>query len=98
MATNTMTYGTKCSRFQGSVIHLLILNQPLFKNALIEMVDRLITYIVFNTRFYIRFRLSFKQTTPLLVTIAARSDPSSYNWLDLIQSLILTHCAGNVYI
>jgi hypothetical protein len=91
-----MTYGTKCSRFQGGVIHLLILNQPLFK--LIEMLDILITYIVFNTRFYIRSRLSLKQTTPLLVTIAARSDPSSYNWLDLIQSLILPHRVGNGYI
>jgi len=62
------------------------------------MLDKLITYIVFYAIFYIRFRLSLKQTTSLLVAIAARSDPSSYTRLELIQSLILTHCVGNGYI
>ena len=32
-------------RSQGIVINYLILNQPLFKIALIELLDKLITYI-----------------------------------------------------
>jgi hypothetical protein len=44
-----------------------------------------------------RFRLLCELTSSLLVAIMTCSDTGSYNRLDLIQSLIPTHCACNGY-
>ena len=50
-----------------------------------------------GTRLYIMSCLLCELTTSQLVAFATRSDTDSHNRLDLIQSLVPTHCVCNGY-
>ena len=68
------------------------------KFVFIEMLNKLITYIVCWYKTFIRSRLIRELTASLLVAIMTRSDTVSYNRLDLIQSLVPPHYVYNKYL
>ena len=85
---NNVTSCTKCSLPQ-SIVQLLIQSFLIFfKFVFIEMLEKLIPYIVcwYNTLYQVLPVAGTNRIT--LVATATRSDTSSHNRLDLIQSLM----------
>jgi hypothetical protein len=68
------------------------------KLVFIEMLNKLITYIVCWYKTFIRSCLIHELTASLLVDIMIRCDTVSYNRLDLIQSLVPPHYVHNKYL
>ena len=89
---NNVTSYTKCSLLK-SIVHFNSTLAICLKFVFIEMLDKLITYIVwwYKTVYQV---LSDAQ----LVAIATRSDTDSQNRLDLIRSLVPRHYVCNGYI
>ena len=99
-ATNNVTSCTKCSlpRVLYKFINLISTLVICLKFVFIEMLDKLITYIVcwYKTLYQVLPVVWTNRIT--IVTIATRSDTGSHNRLDLIQSLIPPHHVCNGYL
>ena len=95
---NNVTSCTKCSLPENIRTNFNSTLVICWKFVFIEMLDKLITYIVwwYKTVYQV---LSVAWTNPSqLVAIVTRSDTGSHNRLDLIQSLAPPHYVWNGYI